>query len=247
MKKSLLIFTFICSYYSITYAQITQNFEGPLSNGWEGTGSIVGAQDQYSPHGGAWMYELYGGDFLYCPFSLSAATKNIGVWVNVSWDLPSLYVRLFDFLTGNILILDIGTYTPSQSKQWVYYSCQLGAGYTGNYIIAFENNYGYVYLDNISITNVSYTNTNVNELSLNDFMIYPNPSAIRKFNIAFGKAMDDLNIELFDVTGKLLYSEKTNVFVNENKEIYTETLSKGIYALKISNDFSYFVKKIIIE
>ncbi len=76
------------------------------------------------------------------------------------------------------------------------------------------------------------------------FIISPNPTA-GNFTISFSEIIRTGIIELYNTLGKKLYSEKIN---NESKsEISLETISQGIYFVKVSVGEKSYCKKIIIE
>jgi len=89
-----------------------------------------------------------------------------------------------------------------------------------------------VALDDVSVTvgnlsNQSYT------LDNNDFMLYPNPTKNQLVHLSKTQ-----NIEVYDISGKLLFSEKNASSINTN------TYSAGIYFVK--TDFG-ICKKLIVE
>lgn len=235
-------------------AQITQDFEGPLSISWSGNGAIVGSQGgSWNTHSGGLMYKLTYGDYIKVSVTAPAVKKYIGFWVNKSNPNSRLDVSLEDYTTGNF-ILNLGAASDYISGYWFYKEYELGAGYSGDYNFVFKHYFNYptayppTYLDDIIIDTESHiSNVSVSELSVHDFKFYPTPSTNGKFNIAFKNAIENLSIELFDVTGKLAYVEKASVFANENKEISTALLTNGIYMCKISNATSTFMQKIIVQ
>ena len=75
-----------------------------------------------------------------------------------------------------------------------------------------------------------------------EFNFFPNPVQEKLF-LSFGEC-DDYTIEITNITGKLIYTEK--IFGNETT-LSTLNISKGIYILKISNKNSFNCKKLVIE
>lgn len=252
MKRPLFIIV-VLFYLKSSNAQIIQNFEGPLPVNWVGNGVIMGGQGgNLNPHGGGSMYQLSYADHLTASMGLPSVTKYIGIWVYKTHPSAILNIWLNDYTTG-ATILNIGSFTAFTSGYWSYAEYQLGVGYSGNYNVEFSHYFNFptayppIYIDDIIFDTQSHI-VSVEEVLLNDFKIYPNPSTNGKFNITFRKSMDKINIELFDLTGKLVYSESSNVFANENREINTDILLKGMYICKISNTTSsYCVQKLVIE
>lgn len=80
-----------------------------------------------------------------------------------------------------------------------------------------------------------------------NFSLFPNPSK-GTFNLQFKELVSDFNVEIFDVTGKVVY---TNAFYQNSdltKEIkIQEEISKGIYFMNIKTNEGLVTKKIIIE
>jgi len=79
----------------------------------------------------------------------------------------------------------------------------------------------------------------------NNFVVFPNPST-GIFNIKT-KTLNSFNINVYDVTGKVILTQKN---VKPNNNIYALDISEyasGIYSLNISTDRSKVTKKIILN
>ncbi len=85
----------------------------------------------------------------------------------------------------------------------------------------------------------------VNDFEKDAFSIFPNPSSdvfnIRRIN---GNG-EEMNIEVYDITGKLI-KEKTNI-TNNNYQLKMLDVSTGIYFMRISIDNKQLVKKLILN
>lgn len=80
----------------------------------------------------------------------------------------------------------------------------------------------------------------VSEMEHNkEFTIYPNPVSDQLF--VNGKTESIKTVQIVDMSGRLLYSEK-NPFKNKNS-ISVQTLSKGVYILKLDHKTYQFIKK----
>lgn len=81
------------------------------------------------------------------------------------------------------------------------------------------------------------------QFELNNIAIYPNPSK-GIFNIAMGNVTPK-TIEVFDLTGKIIYSR--NEFQNNSSEILIDlsAVSSGIYFVKIASENQSVAKRII--
>ena len=80
------------------------------------------------------------------------------------------------------------------------------------------------------------------------FNLYPNPSN-GNFNLQFDTASsDNIQLQLFDITGRLV---RELVFTNEaarfSESISFENTAKGVYLLKIKNGNKQTTKKLVIE
>lgn len=80
----------------------------------------------------------------------------------------------------------------------------------------------------------------------NSFVVYPNPTNSNMFLMLNLKQNKELVFEIYDVTGKLISSEKQNQNAgNTTKLIETTNLDVGIYFLKITGNKINFSQKII--
>ncbi|MFC4741045.1 T9SS-dependent M36 family metallopeptidase [Flavobacterium ponti] len=81
----------------------------------------------------------------------------------------------------------------------------------------------------------------------NDDMIkvFPNPSN-GLLNIAIAKYNGKLNIELYDINGRKVFSQNMNDF-NAEKTINLQSIQSGIYLLKLDGDDLSYTKKLIIN
>lgn len=254
MKKILFAFSTLFTLGTASAQIVSQDFEGPLNSSWVGNGAIVGSQgSNWAPHGGGGMYDLSLTRELYVSLNLPAVTKYIGVWINEEY--PSGNSIIIDLQSSNgTLIRNIGTRTASSSGYWYYYQYQLGAGYSGNSRIIFKRDYtnsavagNSTYLDDITVSTSNLTSV-VETIAAEDFRLYPNPVQ-EKFNLVFRADIADLSIDIMDVTGKIVHSEKNSVSLsaNESKEINVSHLNAGVYFCRIQNGKSSFVQKIMVE
>ena len=79
------------------------------------------------------------------------------------------------------------------------------------------------------------------------FSVYPNPSK-GTFNLQFKEVVSDFNIEIFDVTGKMMYVNEFYENSDLIKEIKVENeISKGVYFMNIKTNEGLVTKKVIIE
>ena len=82
------------------------------------------------------------------------------------------------------------------------------------------------------------TPSNLNELGNNTVRIYPNPV---KDKVFVQSQTDLVSVEIFDISGKLCFKQTQNL--NESA-INTNSLSKGVYTIKVINDVGAFQSKL---
>lgn len=120
----------------------------------------------------------------------------------------------------------------------------LAYGFPMSYEIISENNYLKLILTNNNGNQAVYLSQNlsINEIEKSDFKIYPNPV---KDILHLSSKLGRLNVEIYDVQGKLILSKKIEKNVIRNHfEIDVSRLNTGIYLLIIDNKI---VSKIIKE
>ena len=86
-----------------------------------------------------------------------------------------------------------------------------------------------------------------NAFGVNGFLVYPNPSKDGIVNIKLSTS-EDIKIELFDITGKKVFSQSNTNNSNEfNKRLDFSNLSSGVYLLNAKSGAKQAIKKIIIQ
>jgi hypothetical protein len=97
----------------------------------------------------------------------------------------------------------------------------------------------------VTVEKVSGTNDPLNETAL---QVYPNPASTElNLVVNLDKTTDELLVELFDVTGKVVSSEIRRNFKSDNIKLNTAKLNTGIYVAKITSADGYSTKKVVIN
>jgi hypothetical protein len=121
--------------------------------------------------------------------------------------------------------------------------------FSGNNFVTFgEDMNGELYVAGITsgtIFKIIDSSLSASEFENNGFSFYPNP-AKGSFNIKSNASNLATKIDVFDLTGKLLFSKKLDA--NPENSIDTNLLSKGMYLVYVeATDGTNFSTKLVIE
>lgn len=133
------------------------------------------------------------------------------------------------------------TYPLSNCCLYVYtVGCQFCN--TANLKLALQNLQGTVLN---STTNVPYVFLSSESNHLEKMsVVFPNPST-GIFEVQINGQFQDLDLELYDSNGKVVYEGKMNSIQNSSQTIDVSSLAKGVYFLRIRNEEQTHTKKII--
>ena len=82
----------------------------------------------------------------------------------------------------------------------------------------------------------------------NTFIVYPNPVKGSVINIQLSdNSLGNQNIELISISGKIIYSSVINKGTTNHEINLVNQLKQGVYLLRVSDNNSIAIKKVIIE
>lgn len=174
-------------------------------------------------------------------------TDAAGCTSTESFTVNSLPLPTVPTITVNDNLLTApSTYT---AYQW-YFNSQIIAGATNETYTVFESgNYSVVVTGGNGCTNTSavtsVTTSIKNIPSLNEITVTPNPFDKDIFiEISVNKAID-LEMEILDLNGKLVFSKTISIKEKFSQALDLEQLSNGIYYLNLKSEEGSVAKKII--
>jgi hypothetical protein len=84
------------------------------------------------------------------------------------------------------------------------------------------------------------------EFLQNQFSLYPNPSK-GSFTIEFKELSNSFSVEVFDITGKIIFENNYDQSANLVQEINLDKPASGVYFVNIKSDKGLVTKKLIVE
>ncbi len=140
-------------------------------------------------------------------------------------------VNLFDGLLGNI---DLGGTWFTPTGQSLPNSVFISPNIPGSY------NYDYVVSNGICPADTQFVEVivgqcdylNVKEQEMGEIAVYPNPAS-DVINVTNGTTFDNLNIEIHDVNGRLVYAQANALNSSDNATVSIAHLEKGIYTVRV--------------
>jgi len=142
--------------------------------------------------------------------------------------------------TDEIILQAIDGYVED-TQIFVRFAPQITTPYTGN--IIHETDFGTTEI--ITLNGTGVVGTSINNISENNFIIYPNPSnGILNFNLK--ESERPLRVEITDITGKTICT-RGHVPLDDPLQIDLSNHPKGIYFIKIKTNGSIYTKKLIIQ
>lgn len=170
------------------------------------------------------IYDLVGGNFT----SVSIDTLSSNAFSPIGKDPSGQNYSGFQSNLYNVADFNDPLYVPTHT--------------TLLYRLRFSQNYAYILVNNGVVRNqlplTSTTDVNEQDFIENNIDVYPNPTTDKI--IISRKQNTPLNIDFYNLTGKLLLSEN----MTENNHILDlSNYPKGIYMLKIGNEMKKIIKQ----
>ncbi len=107
-----------------------------------------------------------------------------------------------------------------------------------------DNGAGYDFI-NANGDGVNASDIVENDMSL-DFFVYPNPVS-NEVNISFTQPKSNVTASVYDVTGKVVFTEELSNDGSFSHNLNLTDLSSGVYYLKMTNDKVSATQKVIIQ
>jgi len=82
--------------------------------------------------------------------------------------------------------------------------------------------------------------------SKKSFSVYPNPTS-DYLNILSSELEGEFEIDILDLSGKLLFSKQSRLQLNEAYQINQMHLNRGVYILRLRNQTESYSEKLIIQ
>lgn len=153
----------------------------------------------------------------------------------------------FNLLAGLSGMVDMGGYWLDPSNNPIAGNIDTASNIPGNF------NYDYIVTNGVCPADTSTVLVVVDgscdftagmETLAGSFAVYPNPSS-DVINIANGLGLTIDQIELLDMSGRVVYAASKGSFNNELAEISVNQLTTGVYTLKLSTGDQVFTSRVI--
>ncbi|MEI6346756.1 MAG: T9SS type A sorting domain-containing protein [Bacteroidota bacterium] len=145
-----------------------------------------------------------------------------------------------NFLTGVPVTVTATPLPGYLFEKWVSFPGGTDLATTSTYTFNMLNSTTVVLASFIADPNVSVAENNFGKIAVS-----PNP-ATNNVSIALNtKQLGTYNLNILDVTGKLVYTN--TIEANSNHNIDVANFAKGVYFVKINNNKNQFVQKLIVK
>lgn len=139
-----------------------------------------------------------------------------------------------------------GTVVPLQSLS-AFNGQQMNGIWTLRVLDSVQGDGGAINSWSLNICNITEVPLSVNDNSLQDFVLYPNPNK-GNFTISFNSDNSEkISVGVFDIRGRSVFNKEyqNNGLFNENMQL--DNLQSGVYLVRVQNGSKQLTKKIVIE
>ena len=78
-------------------------------------------------------------------------------------------------------------------------------------------------------------------------MLYPNPVSNQNLNINFHNFKGQTTLNIYDISGKLVYQEELNIADSDQSKAVQINLSQGIYNIQLINNDNVVIKRLLVK
>ena len=196
------------------------------------------------------------------------------LWEGILYDVSGVYTNIYSNITGcdSIAFLDLniinttaeiilplpsnpGDLSVNVISGTQPYTYEWNTGETTSQITPLSNGqYWVIVTDSIGCVsdtvfyNVDWIPSSINNLFLNDLVVYPNPSD-GLFKIQFNsKINQSINLVLYNTLGEKIFRENFELFFGNNTmKIDLSNFPNGLYSIEINSNNSKIYKKLILQ
>lgn len=226
-------------------------FEEGLDVGWTGNYGN-GVLNTSSPRTGANCLEILpagGGRWQGTTNGFTAGkTYILSAWGTVSEATTGAYIviQARDALDAKLLEINSEDFTSVGAYEQKKITFKVPEGtLTVRAIAYYDGGSASFLVDDFNLELDTTTTGIVNTIS-GSLKLYPNPLSGQILNISTPGISGEKNFSIFDVTGKMVFSQKLERAENQSIDLNGK-VSKGLYLIKISNDKDNFSKLLIIK
>ncbi|TDP58712.1 reprolysin-like metallopeptidase [Flavobacterium dankookense] len=147
---------------------------------------------------------------------------------------------------GSVSPVISGNVIPTQTLS-AFNGQQMSGNWTLRVLDSIQGDGGAITGWSLNICNITAVPLGVNDNSLQNFALYPNPNT-GSFTISFtSNNSEKVTVGVFDIQGRSVFNKQyqNNGLFNENMQV--DNIQSGVYLVKVQNGSKQLTKKIVIE
>jgi hypothetical protein len=163
-------------------------------------------------------------------------TANIGTSLNLIVEPGNIFFQVHDNTTpqnASAIILTSGAFSTLSTPVTFRFYAWNSEGTTGTFSI-----------DNVRFKGSTGCAVSVNEQSISDISISPNPSVNGLFNLDMENSISKATVSVYNIIGKMILTKEVTSSGKQNIDLSNE--SNGVYFVNVKTASSSITKKIII-